>query len=120
MRVPASTPNEREREVLRDLAWLAKNGFAEGAAPIQFGGTNGSHHGATATRMVGKGWVERRYRGNGWGQKHGLRSRGSCVYRITDAGRAILAALSDGALPRQGKPLDAVPGAGTATEGIPQ
>lgn len=59
------------------------------AAPIDFGGTNGSHHSATATRLAKMGLVDR-YKG---GKVNYFQSRykGSCGYRINDAGRAWLA-----------------------------
>ena len=81
-----------EREVLTDLRWLADT-YADddaGFAPLRFGGSNGSHHGATATKLAKRGLVKRRYRGYGWGEPKRLRHRGSCLYAITDAGREAL------------------------------
>lgn len=61
------------------------------AAPMDFGGRNGSHHSATATRLAKMGLVDR-YKG---GKVNYFQSRykGSCGYRINDAGRALLAAI---------------------------
>jgi hypothetical protein len=54
---------EREAEILRAI-W-AKSPPDTGAdvgwlRPIEFGGTSGSHHSKTASRMVEKGWLEQR------------------------------------------------------------
>ena len=58
-------------------------------APIDFGGTNGSHHSGTATQLAKLGLIDR-YKG---GKVNFFQSRykGSCGYRINDAGRAWLA-----------------------------
>ena len=82
-------PTELETEVLSELDFLRRydpERAERGVAPMQFGGSNGSHHGGTATRMVAKGWVDRRYRGYDWGEPMRFRARGSCAYRITPAG----------------------------------
>lgn len=48
--------------------------------PLMFGGTSGSHHSVTATRMIAKKWVER--------QRRNLpdTQRPSWEYRITPQG----------------------------------
>jgi hypothetical protein len=73
-----------QREVLESLYNYGKGG--NGVSPLYFGGHNGSHHGATATKMCSLGWVQRRYRGHDWGEALRNAARGSCVYRITAAG----------------------------------
>ena len=60
------------------------------ATPQDFGGTDGSHHSATATQLAKKGLVDR-YKG-GRINFFQSRSKGSCLYRINEAGRAFLAA----------------------------
>lgn len=64
-----------------------ENGDQRGFAPLDFGGGNGSHHGATATKLVARGLVEHKKRGYEWGQAPSRRYRGSKVYRPTSAGR---------------------------------
>jgi hypothetical protein len=68
-----------------------------GSAPIDFGGSNGSHHGATATKLVGRGLAEHKKRGLPWGEIKGRWQweRGSKVYRATEAGRAAYAAWTE-------------------------
>lgn len=63
-----------------------KRGRDGGVAPIDFGGSNGSHHGATATKLVRLGLAEHKKRGLDWGQAP-TRWRGSKLYRPTEAGR---------------------------------
>lgn len=58
----------------------------DGVAPLDFGGSNGSHHGATATKLARLGMAEHRKRGWDWGQAP-TAFRGSKVYRPTTAGR---------------------------------
>jgi len=83
-----------QMEVLEGL-W---NEPATGVAPMDFGGSNGSHHGATATRMCA--WpeplVERRFRGGEWGGKKVYAARGSCVYRLTPLGVRVIEELRPG------------------------
>lgn len=62
------------------------------AAPIDFGGTNGSHHSATATALAKRGLVDR-YK-NGRVNYFKSRNKGSCGYRINAAGLAYLAELA--------------------------
>lgn len=80
---------EKQLEVLRELAHIRtshaitrrRDGFA---TPMEFGGTNGSHHSGTATALARKGLVERKE------LKIPGDARGSCAYRITDAGLAAI------------------------------
>lgn len=53
--------------------------------PLMFGGTSGSHHSVTATRMIAKKWVERQ-------KRKGMSNprRPSWEYRITPKGVAAL------------------------------
>lgn len=87
---------ERDLETLAELAYctesLAKRCGADyaadvGFAPLEFGGSNGSHHGKTATKLVAHGFVEHKQRGHDWGDITTRDARGSKVYRATDAGR---------------------------------
>lgn len=67
-------------------------GLERGFAPLNFGGSNGSHHGATATKLAKRGLVEQRKRGYEWGgvpKGKGGWYRGSKVYRPTQAGREL-------------------------------
>jgi hypothetical protein len=76
---------EYEIEVLRELKALRQS-MPDGARPQDFGGSSNSHHAQTAIRMIPKGWTERSY-GTGWGQPRSPHAaRGSCRYRITEAG----------------------------------
>lgn len=61
--------------------------------PMEFGGTNGSHHSGTATALAKRGLVDRLKVGYGPSQFNAFNSRakGSCHYRITEVGRAALA-----------------------------
>lgn len=61
-----------------------------GSAPIDFGGQNGTHHSGTATALAKKGLVDREK--NGKLNIFTSRNKGSCYYRITDAGIDALAA----------------------------
>lgn len=58
------------------------------AAPIDFGGSNGSHHSGTATKLAMLGLVDR-FKG---GKVNFFKShyKGSCGYRINSAGLAYL------------------------------
>jgi len=100
---------DRELDVLRELEWLHerhdqcnRNFMIDGVmthwgTPQYFGGSNGSHHSATATALAKKGLVDR-YKG---GRINFFEShiKGSCYYRITKAGldalRAIASAKGD-------------------------
>ncbi len=68
-----ATVSENEFCVLRSMqngGWLR---------PMDFGGHDGSHHSATAAKLVRKGLAERRARGVIFASN----SRGSYEYRIT-------------------------------------
>jgi hypothetical protein len=93
---------ERDWEVLETLVYMrfestSKRFYENGTAPLDFGGSNGSHHGKTASKLVDHGYVEHRRRGMAeWCQENRSfgrgGNRGSKLYRATDAGRdAILA-----------------------------
>lgn len=76
------TENQAEvLEGLNQMGWLR---------PMDFGGSNGSHHGVTARRMEKQGWVEWRYCGHEPGEKLRHMKRGSCLYRITAKGAQAL------------------------------
>jgi hypothetical protein len=79
---------DKEAEILSALLDLSKDcaGQREGFTPMMFGGHNGSDHGIVATRMVAKGWVDRRHAGLDWNETKTYRARGSCRYRITAKG----------------------------------
>lgn len=51
--------------------------------PMDCGGGNGSHHSQTLTKLAKRGLCERKKYG-------GAHEKGSCRYRINDAGRAFL------------------------------
>lgn len=77
---------EREREVLGELDAANRSfiniGYRDGwVRPMDCGGSNGSHHGATLQRLLKKGLVDRK----GW---RGIRRTN--WYMINDAGRACL------------------------------
>lgn len=88
---------DNQREVLCNLASLRESpnqcSRRDGwATPMDFGGSDGSHHSGTAKRLADKGLVTReQYRGWGGG-------RGSCAYKITEAGIAALQAATGGAV----------------------
>lgn len=64
---------------------------AAGCKPLDLGGSGHSNHSVKLFRLCAKGWAERNF-GLGWGEGRGTTmQRGSCVYRITDAGRQALA-----------------------------
>lgn len=72
--------NEQDVEVLRELRdgeWLR---------PMDVGGSDGSHHSRTLSRLVGRGLAERQKRNTITNVLRNGR-RGSYVYRITDAGK---------------------------------
>lgn len=85
---------ERDWEVLETLHYMRyessmREHYEHGTAPLDFGGSNGSHHGATATKLAKLGLVEHRKRGYEWGQAP-TRYRGSKLYRISEAGRKLV------------------------------
>jgi hypothetical protein len=88
-------PTERDMEVLNELVGcqemavkrMERNyALSIGFAPLEFGGSNGSHHGKTALKLVAHGLVEARKRGKEWGDLTTRDARGSNVYRPTPAG----------------------------------
>lgn len=95
---------QRQIEVLKRLAAIKDNRYTNSrdltsevfapevrgywAAPMDFGGTNGSHHSATATQLAKLGLVER-YK-NGRINTFNSRNKSSCCYRISAAGLAAL------------------------------
>ena len=101
--------SDRQLEVLRDIAWLADRPSqcsrdltsevfrpevrGHWAAPIDFGGQDGSHHSATAKQLAIKGLIDR-YK-NGKINSFSSRNKSSCCYRINSAGTRLLAALTE-------------------------
>jgi hypothetical protein len=89
---------DRDWEVLETLVYMryesrAKQHYEGGSAPLDFGGSNGSHHGKTALKLAKRGLVEAKKRGAAnWGDLKTRDARGSNIYRATPAGRdAIIA-----------------------------
>jgi hypothetical protein len=90
---------ERDLETLDDLisGYDQSLKYADeteryGIAPLDFGGSNGSHHSSTATKLAKHGLVDQRKRGAPWGDNRSTGYRGSKVYRPTEAGRNALGA----------------------------
>lgn len=94
---------ERDLETLNELWGCTESlirrpmeksyAMSVGFAPIEFGGSNGSHHGKTATKLVAHGFVEHKMRGAAeWGIVTTRDARGSKIYRATPAGVAALEA----------------------------
>lgn len=74
---------DRELNALRELNHQGKYDDPDGwRRPMDVGGSDGSHHSATLNTLTRRGFVQRQ-------QRAGY-SRGSCLYRITDAGRTWL------------------------------
>ena len=74
-------------------------------APIDLGGSNGSHHYASLLAMQKRGYVQSKFRGGDnppWGEngKRIWRSRGSKIYRLTPEGKALVEGWLDGSLRR--------------------
>lgn len=85
---------ERDMETLDSLRFATDNHIevyagtdhaqAKGwVMPMDCGGWNGSHHSYTLTKLAARGLAERWKLGS-------KREKGSCRYRINDAGRAAL------------------------------
>ena len=79
---------ERDLEILRELDAANRNharyGFMGGwARPLDCGGSNGSDHSYRLAKLVKLGLAESR-------QRSGFMSRGSKVYRVTEAGLTLL------------------------------
>lgn len=100
---------ERDLETLNEL-WACtesllnrpmdrRYALSVGFAPLEFGGSNGSHHTKTVLKLVKHGFTDARKRGKDWGDTTTRDARGSNVYRATPAGRDAIAAwrtLKDG------------------------
>lgn len=77
-------------EILRDLAYMDRREPGRGWRPLDVGGSGHNGYGHRLKRMCDAGFVERNF-GLGWGQpKSGHDARGSCRYRITKAGHALI------------------------------
>lgn len=85
----AATNNFIDLDNLRD-GWVM---------PMDCGGSNGSHHSYTLHKLAKRGLCDRKKYGN-------KREKGSCRYRINDAGRIFLKSPAPSALPMTspGKP----------------
>lgn len=81
---------DRDLETLDDLRMATDDAIQYGGRngrpstgwvmPLDCGGMNGSHHSYTLSKLAGRGLCERK--------KYGApREKGSCRYRINDAGR---------------------------------
>lgn len=83
---------ERDMEVLDELLSATDNhikvGFSGWVAPMECGGSNGSDHSYRLSKLARVGVAEQK-------QRSAYMSRGSKVYRITEAGRSILAAYKE-------------------------
>jgi hypothetical protein len=77
---------ERQVEILGDLASIARRDPTFWARPLDLGGTDSSHHGATLRRLAARGLVDQR---NVPGIAN-IGRRRTNRYRINDAGRAAL------------------------------
>lgn len=83
-----STLNERDMGVLAELEAACRNhakyGYLDGwARPLDCGGSNGSDHSYRLSKLAKVGAAEAK-------QRMPWAGRGSKVYRITDAGLALL------------------------------
>lgn len=103
---PRGPLSDRDMETFGELIACQDNhlkrGYSvdRGFAPLDFGGSNGSHHGATATKLAGRGLVEQKKRGWNWGETKGRwHERGSKAYRPTQAGRDAYAKWREGKRP---------------------
>ena len=65
-------------EAQRDVLWQVESNWLR---PMDMGGRDGSNHSGILAALVRKGLVERE-------QRSACYSRGSYLYRLTDAGRA--------------------------------
>lgn len=90
---------ENQRDVLIELhaAHTTRSFPMAWCAPINIGGTNGSHHFASLKSMQRRGYVQTKYRGNqdpppGQHGKNIFNSRGSKLYRLTPRGTAMVEA----------------------------
>ncbi len=99
VRMGANTLQEREMEVLRELASFCRSADAnpdwhpQWAKPMDVGGRDGSHHSYTLAKLARREppLVERRQRGMfAQSDQRGF-LRGSWEYRITERGKAVAA-----------------------------
>ena len=76
---------ERDYELLRELEAYERSEYRDprGAAPIDLGGYNGSHHSGTLNKLARHGLIMRRYP-----PRPG--HRGSQRYKLTEEGRRIV------------------------------
>lgn len=84
-------PSQNSRK-LTDPQYFSDELRGYWATPMDFGGSDGSHHSATARRLAQMGLIDR-YK-NGRINTFKSRNKGSCCYRINAAGIALLAALN--------------------------
>ena len=82
--------HDRPDQCSRPLMWEGVDPAVRGywAAPMDFDGSNGSHHSATAKQLAIKGLIDR-YK-NGKVNSFKSRNKSSCCYRINAAGLAYL------------------------------
>ena len=85
---------ERPDQCSRRLTWegIAPELYGNWAAPLDFGGQDGSHHSSTAKQLAIKGLIDR-YK-NGKVNTFKSRNKSSCCYRINSAGLAALAEIT--------------------------
>lgn len=77
---------DRDGELLNELEYFNDSENGRGARPLDLGGSNRSHHSGTLAKLAKRGLVVKKNWALGEdGRRHG--DRGSCLYRITDAGR---------------------------------
>lgn len=80
---------ERDIDTLGELraatdSFIKQGNYKDGwVMPMDCGGSNGSHHSYTLHKLAKRGLCDRKKYGN-------RREKGSCRYRINDAGRAFL------------------------------
>lgn len=80
---------ERDIDTLGELraatdSFIRQDNWREGwVMPMDCGGSNGSHHSYTLHKLAKRGLCDRKKYGN-------RREKGSCRYRINDAGRTFL------------------------------
>jgi hypothetical protein len=86
---------DRDFETLRDVLAATDNfircdNYKDGwVMPLDCGGSNGSHHSYTLRKLSLRGLCDRKKYG-------GKREKGSCRYRINNAGREAIAARCKG------------------------
>jgi hypothetical protein len=86
---------DREREILQDLRGAHDDRCpTEWCRAMDVGGRDGSHHSYTLAKLTRAGLVERKKYGcfcKANGELGRCRCKGSCGYRLTEAGRAAIA-----------------------------